>query len=61
MDLNKYDTLRFKDLKKVGNIHELLEQLICNKEIPEDIIEYMLKPIEDVLTHNGVNLQETDY
>lgn len=61
MNFKNYDELRFKDLKKVGEVHELLERLICTTEIPEDIIEFMLYPIKKVLIENGVNLQETDY
>lgn len=61
INLKDYDTLRFKDLRKVGDIHELLERLIVETEIPEDIVEYMLYAVEKVLIHNGVNLSETDY
>ena len=48
-----------KDLMKVSDIHERIEQLILSSEIHEDIIEYLLHPFETVLTENGVNLQET--
>jgi hypothetical protein len=60
--LNNYGKIEFKDLQKVSFIHDKIINVIhITDSIHEDIIEFMLKPFEDILKHHGVNLSETDF
>jgi hypothetical protein len=60
--LQKYSEIDFKDLQKVSFIYEKINDLICGTEsINEDIIDFMLKPFEEILKHHGVNLIEQDF
>lgn len=57
--LEKYSEIDFKDLQKVSFIYDKINDLICGTDsINEDIIEFMLKPFEEILKHHGVNLIE---
>lgn len=62
MDLNNYEAIEYEDLKKVSFIYDKINNLICGTDsIHEDLIEYMLKPFEDILKHHGVNLSEQNF
>ena len=49
-----------KDLIKISEIHDKALELIHSTDLNEDIIEMILKPLEDVLKENGINLKEND-
>lgn len=60
--LEKYSKIDFKDLQKVSFIYDKINNLICGTDsINEDIIDFMLKPFEEILKHHGVNLIEQDF
>lgn len=59
--VSDYDYLEHDELLKVSNLRNKVLELINSTDIHEDLIELMLKPFEDILKYNGVNLNETDY
>lgn len=61
INVSEYSYLEHEDLLKVSNLHGKILELIHSTDIHEDLIDFMLYPFERILTHNGINLQETDY
>lgn len=60
--LNNYHELDIKVLQKISFLLEKVETTFGIKdEIHEDIVEFMMKPFEDILKHHGVNLSEQDF
>lgn len=59
--VSDYGYLEHEELLKVSNLRNKVLELINSTDIHEDLIELMLEPFEKILTHNGINLQETDY
>lgn len=60
--LKNYDELDIKVLRKISFLHEKIEATFGIKDdIHEDIIEYMMKPFEDILKHHGINLSDQDF
>ena len=58
---DKYNKSELKDLHKVSESRERILMLIHSSDLHEDIIEYLLKPFEELLEYNGVNLLEDDF
>ena len=58
---NKYNESELKDLIKVSESREKILMLIHSTDLHEDIIEYLLKPFEELLKYNGVNISEQDF
>ena len=56
-----YERPSLIDLQKVFVCRDKILELIFSTNIHEDIIESLLRPFENLLESNGVNLQETDY
>jgi hypothetical protein len=62
IDLKNYEYMDIEDLKKISDIYDKVNDLIISTEtVHEDLIDYMLNPFEKILTHHGVNLQESDF
>lgn len=59
--VSDYDYLKHEELLKVSNLRNKVLELINSTDIHEDLIELMLKPFEDILKHNGVNLIDRDF
>lgn len=51
---------KFEDLKKVVDLYDKVEDLIHGSDLNECLIVMMLQPFADILTANGVNLEEVD-
>ena len=58
---NKYNESELKDLIKVSEAREKILILIHSTDLHEDIIEYLLKPFEELLKYNGFNISEQDF
>lgn len=52
--------IKIEDLQQVHDIHTRIEELHSRTELDHDTIERLLKPFEDFLIENGVNLNEQD-
>ncbi len=60
MDMKSLMPVDTDSLKTVSLAREMLLRLGYSKGVHEDIVNYMVKPLEDVLQQNGVNLNEDD-
>jgi len=60
-NLNKYHKSEYKDLQKISTAYERVKTILYNADFNEDIIDFILRPFEQVLEHNGVNLREENF
>jgi len=57
-----YDYLDIKTLQKISSLLDKIQYAFgINDNIPEEIVDFLMKPFEEVLKHNGVNLSEQDF
>ena len=60
-DLTKYHRIDNKDLQKISTAYEKVKTILYNTNFNEDIIDFILRPFEEVLEHNGINLNEDNF